>query len=81
VSENELGRLHDLAVFLRAEEHLGTHLGELVERAASVTDAASCSIMLLSEGEASNYGARPRPLPPPPGTRGPDAVIRSPGGF
>jgi GAF domain-containing protein len=53
VSENELGRLHDFAVFLRAEENLGTHLGELVERAASVTDAASCSIMLLSEGEAN----------------------------
>src|SRR6266571_7381928 len=51
VKQNELGRLHDLAVFLRAEKNLRTHLGELVERAASVTDAASCSIMLLSEGD------------------------------
>ncbi|TMH08923.1 MAG: GAF domain-containing protein [Betaproteobacteria bacterium] len=53
MSESELGRLHDLALFLRAEENLGTHLGELLKRAASVTDAASCSIMLLSEGEAN----------------------------
>jgi GAF domain-containing protein len=51
VTQNALGRLHDLAVFVRAEEDLGTHLKELVDRAASVTDAASCSIMLLSEGE------------------------------
>ena len=51
MNENPLGRLHDLAVFLRAEENLRTHLGELVARAAAVTDAASCSIMLLSEGD------------------------------
>jgi L-methionine (R)-S-oxide reductase len=51
VSRNALGRLHDLAVFVRAEEDLRTHLGELVGLAASVTDAATCSIMLLSEGE------------------------------
>ena len=51
MTENSLGRLHDLAVFLRAEENLHTHLAELVARAASVTNAASCSIMLLSEGE------------------------------
>jgi GAF domain-containing protein len=43
--------LHDLAVFVSAEEDLRTHLTELAERAAAVTDAASCSIMLLSEGE------------------------------
>jgi L-methionine (R)-S-oxide reductase len=51
VSRNALGRLHDLAVFVRAEEDLLTHLGELVRLAASVTEAATCSIMLLSEGE------------------------------
>lgn len=50
MSQNALGRLHDLAVFVRAEEDLRTHLEQLVELAASVTDAASCSIMLLSEG-------------------------------
>ncbi|MGE5339096.1 MAG: GAF domain-containing protein [Gemmatimonadota bacterium] len=42
--------MHDLAVFVRAEEDLRTHLEELVELAASVTEAAACSIMLLSEG-------------------------------
>jgi GAF domain-containing protein len=51
VSENALGRLHDLAVFVRSEEDLRAHLAELVRLAASVTDAATCSIMLLSEGE------------------------------
>jgi L-methionine (R)-S-oxide reductase len=50
VSENTLGRLHDLALFVRAEEDLRGHLRELVDRAASVTNAAACSIMLLSEG-------------------------------
>jgi len=50
VSRNALGRLHDLAVFVRAEEDLRTHLRELVDLAASVTEAATCSIMLLSEG-------------------------------
>jgi GAF domain-containing protein len=51
VSQNALGRLHDLAVFVSAEGDLRTHLSELVGLAASVTDAAACSIMLLSEGE------------------------------
>lgn len=51
MSDNALGRLHDLAVFVRAEEDLQTRLRELVDLAASVTDAATCSIMLLSEGE------------------------------
>lgn len=51
MSENALGRLHDLAVFVRAEEDLRGHLEDLVARAASVTDAAACSIMLLSDGE------------------------------
>lgn len=51
MSRNALGRLHDLAVFVRAEEDLRTRLRELVDLAASVTDAATCSIMLLSEGE------------------------------
>lgn len=51
VSQNALARLHDLAVFVSAEEDLPAHLGALVDLAASVTDAATCSIMLLSEGE------------------------------
>jgi signal transduction protein with GAF and PtsI domain len=51
MSQNALGRLRELAVFVAAEHDLHTHLGELVERAASVTDAATCSIMLLSEGD------------------------------
>lgn len=50
MSQTALGRLHDLAEFVRAEEDLRGHLQELVERAASVADAAACSIMLLSEG-------------------------------
>lgn len=50
MTENALGRLHDLAVFVRAEEDLQTRLQELVDLAASVTNAATCSIMLLSEG-------------------------------
>jgi L-methionine (R)-S-oxide reductase len=51
VKKNELGGLHELAVFLETKQDLRRHLGELVERAASVTGASSCSIMLLSEGD------------------------------
>lgn len=51
MSRNALARLHDLATFVGAEEDLHTRLAELVARAASVTDAAACSIMLLSEGQ------------------------------
>ena len=51
MSSNALGRLHDLAVFVGAEEDLRTHLKELVDLAASATNAATCSIMLLSEGD------------------------------
>jgi len=51
VSDNALGRLRDLAVFVASEEDLRTHLEDLIALAASVTDAAMCSIMLLSEGE------------------------------
>jgi len=51
VSRNVLGRLHDLAVFVRSEEDLRTGLHQLVDLAASATDSASCSIMLLSEGK------------------------------
>ena len=56
MSKNELGGLHGLALFLTSEEDLRRHLGELAERAASVTEASSCSIMLLSEGD--NEAAR-----------------------
>ncbi len=51
MSQNALRRLHDLAVFVGTEEDLRTHLGELIDLAAAVTNAATCSIMLLSEGE------------------------------
>jgi len=50
VSENALGRLRDLAVFVSAEDDLRAHLRELSDLAASVTEAATCSIMMLSEG-------------------------------
>lgn len=50
-SRSALARLHDLALFVGAEEDLRTHLREIADRAASVTDAAACSVMLLSEGE------------------------------
>ncbi len=49
--QNTLGRLHELAAFVGSSEDLGEHLRELVDLAASVTDAAACSIMLLTEGE------------------------------
>ena len=50
MSENALGRLRDLAVFVSAEDDLRAHLRELSDLAASVTEAATCSIMMLSEG-------------------------------
>ena len=49
--DNALGRLHEFAVFVSAEDDLSARPGELIGRAASVTNAATCSIMLLSEGE------------------------------
>lgn len=51
MSRNALGPLHDLAVFVRAGEDLREHLRELAALAASATDAAACSVMLLSEGK------------------------------
>lgn len=50
MSSNALARLHDFAAFVRAEEDLHEHLRELAEMAASATGAATCSVMLLSEG-------------------------------
>lgn len=47
-------RIHDLAVFLAAEEPLKARLEETARRAADATGAAACSIMLLSEGEAEH---------------------------
>lgn len=46
-----LGRLHDLALFLSAEEHLDERLTALANHAARATQAAACSIMLVTEGE------------------------------
>jgi len=50
VNGSELGRLHDLAVFLAAGEQLDARLSQLARLAADSVDAADCSIMLLSEG-------------------------------
>lgn len=49
---NPLGDLHDLAVFLNAEEDLESRLDELAQLAARATSAAGCSIMLLADGES-----------------------------
>lgn len=51
MGENTFGHLHDLAVFLGAEEPLDTRLAQLARLAAESLGAAACSIMLLSEGE------------------------------
>ncbi len=48
---HQLTRLHDLAAFINDEANLKTHLDELAARAATVTEASNCSIMLLSEGD------------------------------
>ena len=47
---SELGRLHDLAVFLAAGEQLDARLSQLARLAADSVDAADCSIWLLSAG-------------------------------
>ena len=49
---NPLGDLHDLAVFLNAEENLESRLGELARLAARGTSAAGCSIMWLADDES-----------------------------
>ena len=51
MSGNSLGRLHDFAVFVGAKDDLRSRLNELLGKVAAVTDAAACSIMLLSEGK------------------------------
>ncbi len=47
-----LGDLHELAVFLNAEEDLESRLDELARLAARATSAAGCSIMLLADDES-----------------------------
>lgn len=49
-----LGRLHDLALFLSAEEHLDERLTALANHAARATQAAACSIMLVTEGDGES---------------------------
>jgi GAF domain-containing protein len=51
INHNPVGQLHDLAAFLTEEGQLKNGLDELALRAAQVTEAASCSIMLISEGD------------------------------
>jgi len=53
MSIDHLTRLHDLASFVLAEENLDTRLRELAGHAARAVGGATCSIMLLSEGDAS----------------------------
>jgi len=48
-----LSGLHDLAVFLTAEIQLSKRIEDLARYAAHATEAASCSISLLAEEEAS----------------------------
>lgn len=50
-----LGDLHELAVFLNAEEDLESRLDELARLAARATAAASCSIMLLADDESETH--------------------------
>ena len=50
MERSTLGPLHDLALFVRSGEDLPAHLRELADLAASATDAAACSVMLLSAG-------------------------------
>ena len=49
MTSHPLDRLHDLALFVGAQGELRAHLEDLLSRVASATDAAACSIMLLSE--------------------------------
>ena len=75
MTQKALGRLHDLAVFVGAEEELGARLRDLVSMAASVTEAATCSIMLLSEGDQDTPRLKlwcsTHPLPAPAGDERP----------
>lgn len=52
MNPKSLSGLHDLAVFLTAETHLSKHIEDLARYAAQATDAAACSILLLSEDAA-----------------------------
>lgn len=64
----QIGSLHDLAEFLAGKHSLGIPLTSLARHAASATNAASCSIMLLSENDAAepilNLWASTEDLPP-----------------
>lgn len=63
-----IASLHDLAEFLAGKHSLGVPLTSLAQHAASATNAASCSIMLLSENDAAepilNLWASTEELPP-----------------
>lgn len=62
-----LDHLRDLAVFLSAEDNLEARLDELARLASLATQAASCSIMLVSDGESEpprlKLWASTEPLP------------------
>jgi L-methionine (R)-S-oxide reductase len=49
--DKELGHLHDLAELLTTEEDLEGHFGEVARLAAEAIGAATCSVMLLAEGD------------------------------
>jgi GAF domain-containing protein len=55
---NPLRHLRDLAVFLSVEDNLEARLDELARLTARATAAASCSIMLLSDGESEAPGLK-----------------------
>lgn len=52
MNPKSLNGLHNLATFLTAETHLSKRIEDLARHAAQATEAASCSISLLTEGEA-----------------------------
>lgn len=68
MDQAQIGSLHELAEFLAGKHTLGTPLSSLAQHAAAATNAASCSIMLLSESDDAkpilNLWASTEELPP-----------------
>ena len=53
MNPKSLNGLHHLAKFLTAETHLSQRIEDLARHAAQATEAANCSISLLTENEAN----------------------------
>lgn len=68
MDQAQIGSLHELAEFLSGKHSLGTPLSGLARHAAEAINAASCSIMLLSESDDAtpilNLWASTEELPP-----------------